>query len=51
MEQKRAWEEGANRIAAMHDEYMDASSTDMEHMEGLIKEHQEARPINSMMRL
>ena len=25
----------------MHEEYMDASSTDMEHMEGLIKEHQE----------
>ena len=35
----------------MHDEYMDASSTDMEHMEGLIKEHQEVRPVGSRMRL
>jgi len=28
----------------MHSEYMDASSTDMEHMEGLIKEHKDAKP-------
>ena len=35
----------------MHEEYMDASSTDMEHMEGLIKEHKEAKPMNSYVRL
>ena len=45
-QQRTEWEAGADRLAEIHNlEYMDASSTELENVEGLIKEHQDAKPV------
>ena len=44
-QQREEWENGADRLREIHNqEYMDASDTEMEHMDGLIEEHAVAKP-------